>query len=165
MKERNKKGKGGRKGRSTSDFWADLQHQGIWHLKQWSNEKPCVQVMSLIFLVLQYLEVLQVNSCCGVSERVTRWVMGKVAWYRQGPLQRFAVSSLQTSAANFPLDPGIYLSCCRHSSVLEGVCSHALQHTEIRAGGGVLRKECWMATAGFADYRRIFVSVDREMDR
>lgn len=163
MNERKKKGKGIKKGRSTSNFWADLQHQGIWHLKQWSNEKPCVQVMSLIFLVLLYLEALQVHSCCGASGRVTRWVTGKMVWCRQGPSQRLAVSSLQTSTANFPLDPGIYLSCCRHSCVLDGVCSHALQHTEIRAGGRVLRKVCWMARAGLADYGCVL--VDRQIDR
>lgn len=162
MNERKKKGMGGKKGRSTSNFWADLQHQGIWHLKQWSNEKPCVQVMSLIFFSAPICRSAASSFLLWGLWESDWWVMGKVVWYRQGPLQMLSVSSLQTSAANFPLDPGIDLSCCRHSCFGRHLfaCSSAYRN---KGRWGSAEKSVLNGKGRFR-WLRVYICICREID-
>lgn len=113
-------------------------------------------------LVLHYLKAPQVHSCCGASWRVTWWVTGRVVRCRQGLLQRLTASSLQTSAANFQLDAGVCLSRSGIALFCKASYSHAVQRKEVRVHVDELRKLCWMARAGLAAYRCIFIYKGRQ---
>lgn len=123
----------------------------MWRLKQRSNEKPCVQVMSLLFSALLPRSAASSSLLRGLWEG--EWVSyGQDEVVQAGRIA--AGKLLQQTFSSFWENASLAAAIAMFR---EASFPRALQCTEIRAGGGLQSKVCWVVKAGLAAYCCVFM--------